>query len=161
MSFDKIKAYFNENVVQKELTELSLDKENNLSLINSSKKHFDFDEINKRIKTSDSLFFNDSKIIFVEFKKGVTIKDKDFRLKASESIISLVNLLIENNVVEKICFPSDLFQLYFVFDRNKISSTQLNYFANVERKLKKEYKNLFSKYSIIPQDKFKKLFNIK
>lgn len=160
MSFKKIETFFNDNISKKSLSDLSLDKENNSSLINSSKEHFDYDEINKRIKTSDTLIFKSSKIIFVEFKKGGTIKDKDFRLKASESIISLINILIEEKIVKTVCFPTDLFQLYFVYDRNNITATQVNYFATVERKLKIEYKNLFSKYSIIPQDKFKKIFNI-
>jgi hypothetical protein len=159
MNFDKIAAYFEKNIVKKTLSELSLDKENNSSLVNSNSKHFDFDEINKRIKTTDTIVFKNSRIIFVEFKKGGTIKDRDFRLKASESIISLINLLIENNVVEKICFPTDLFRLYFVYDRNNISSTQVVNFGNIERKLTSEYKNLFSKYSIIPQDRFKKVFD--
>lgn len=57
MNFDKIAAYFEKNIVKKTLSELSLDKENNSSLVNSNLKHFDFDEINKRIKTTDTIVF--------------------------------------------------------------------------------------------------------
>lgn len=160
MSFKKIETFFNNNISKKPLSDLSLDKENNSSLINSKIQHFDYDEINGEIKTCDTLIFKNSKIIFVEFKKGNTIKNIDLRLKASESIISFINIIIKNQIVETFCFPTELFQLYFVYDRNNIKSTQVIELGRVQKLLQKEYRNIFSKYSIIPQDKFKKIFNI-
>lgn len=159
MRINDIEHFFAENVTKAELKEISLDKENGIALINLSKSCYDFDLINTNIKTSDTLFFKEGKIIFVEFKRG-KISDKDFRLKATESIISFYNYIFANGFKEYLCFPSDYFQIYIVFDKNNSSPSKLNTFKETERKLKIEYKHLFAKYVVIDNDKFQKLFRI-
>ena len=159
MRISDVEMFFNNNVDKKQLSEISFDKENNISLINSNNLCFDFDKINEEIKTSDTLYFKNGKIIFVEFKRG-KIKDIDFRLKATESIISFYNYTFKNGFRENLCFPSDLFQIYIVYDRNNSSPTRTQAIDTSGRKLEKEYKHFFSKYQVIDNDKFKRIFRI-
>lgn len=160
MIYSDIEKYFSENVPQKNYSELSIDKESESSLISSSKKSYDFDELNTKIKTSDTIIFNSKKISLVEFKNGDKIKEIDIRLKCSESIMSFLNFILEEQVVETLCFPSQFFQFYLVFNRKKINASQVNHFGNIQRKLQKEYSNFYSKVVIINQDQFKRVFRI-
>ncbi|MGZ9734284.1 hypothetical protein [Flavobacterium sp. GNP002] len=159
MRINDIEAFFEVNVFKKNLKDISWDKTNQVSLINSNKESFDFDELNKEIKTSDTIYFKNGKIIFVEFKRG-TISDIDFRLKATESIISFYNYAFRNGFKENLSFPNDTFQIYFVYDKSNSSPAKLNTFKASERKLKAEYKHLFSKYEVIDNDRFQKIFKI-
>ena len=100
MRINEIEQFFEGNVRKKSLTDISLDKENKISVVSSAKEVFDFDSITndndinegtkEKIKTSDTIYFKDGKVIFVEFKRG-KISETDFRLKAIESIISFYN----------------------------------------------------------------------
>lgn len=159
MKIEEIEAFFKENVSQQKLNLISIDKETNLPVVNSSKLSFDFDLINTRIKTSDTIYFKDGKIIFVEFKRGKITK-KDFRLKATESIISFLNYAHENKLLAQLCLPCDYFQIYFVYDKDTATAPKLFTFSEVEKGLKQEYKHLFSKLRVIDNYNFKKLFGI-
>lgn len=159
MRINDIEKFFEENLSKKELSEISFDKDNQISLINSTKSSFDFDLINAQIKTSDTIYFKNGKINFVEFKRG-NIKDIDFRLKATESIISFYNYAFENGFKEKLCFPNDLFQIYVVYDRNNSSPTRTMAITATGKKLEKEYKHFFSKYQVIDNDRFQRIFKI-
>ncbi len=158
MRVNDIETFFNTHVQKKELREISFDEENNQSLINSSKTSFDFDIINDKIKTSDTIYFKDGKIIFVEFKNG-KIAEKDFRLKATESIISFYNFIFENGFKEKLCFSNEVFQIYVVYNKNS-SPSMLNTFSATEKKLQLQYKHFFSKYQVVDNENFKKIFGI-
>lgn len=159
MRINDIKEFFDKNVTQKELSEISFDKDNQVSLINSQKLSFDFDLLNNQIKTSDTIYFKNGKVIFVEFKRGV-IKDIDFRLKATESIISFYNYIFQNGFKEKICFPNELFEIYIVYDRNNSSPTRTMAISASGKKMMEEYRHFFCKYQVIDNDKFQKLFKI-
>lgn len=159
MRINDIETFFESNVAKKTLTELSLDHDNNISLINSARERFDFDEVNKEIKTSDTIFFENGKIIFVEFKRG-KIKDIDFRLKATESIISFYDFVFKNGFRETLCFPNDIFQVYIVYDRNNSSPTRTQAIFTTGKKLEKEYKHFISKYQVIDNDRFQRRFRI-
>lgn len=159
MRINDIESFFNENVTKKELSEISFDKDNNIPLIKSNKLSFDFDLINNQIKTSDTLYFENGNVIFVEFKRG-TVKDIDFRLKAKESVISFYNFIFKNGFKENLIFPNTTFQVYIVYDKNNSSPAKLNTFKATERKLAVEYKHLFSKYKVIDNDQFQKRFRI-
>lgn len=158
MKISDIESFFNENVQKKELKEISFDEDNSQPLINSNKTSYDFDIINKSIKTSDTIYFKEGKIIFVEFKNG-KISEKDFRLKATESLISFYNFIFENGFKENFCIPSNIFQFYVVYSK-KSSPSMINTFSATERKLQKQYKHLFSKYKVINNENFKKIFGI-
>lgn len=160
MSYIDIENYFSENAIKKSFTELSLDKESQTSVINSNKESYDFDSINYKIKTSDAIIFNSSKVILAEFKNGNKISESDIRLKSSESILALLNFIIEENICDSICFPNNLFQFYLVYNRNKINSSQVVHFGFLEKKLKKQYSALYSKFTILNQDKFKQIFRL-
>ncbi len=160
MRINDIALFFEQNIQKKDLKTISFDKSNNVPLINSESECFDFDSINKYVKTSDTIYFEAGKIIFVEFKRG-KIKDVDFRLKATESIIALYNYLFINGFKENICFPSDIFQFYIVYDRWNSSPTNTLAIEASGRKLEREYKHFFSKYQVIDGDRFKKRFKIK
>ena len=166
MRIREIEQFFKDNVVKKSLTELSLDTSNGISLLNSESESFDFDTLDKpvihrdKIKTSDTVYFKDDKIIFVEFKRGQKIPETQFRLKTTESILTFYNYIFDQNFQEKLCFPNDLFQIYFVYNKTNISATALPFFANIERKLKIQYKHLISEYHIIDNDKFQRIFKI-
>ena len=168
MNFKSIETYFEKNIEKKTITQLSYDDANNSSLIISNKEKFNFDKVNNEIKTSDALFFEKYHIIFIEFKNG-KIGDIDLRLKASESIIAMTKFLIENNLIDNFCFPSDVFQFYLVYNSKIIdkktgwqttSSTRIIEFGKLERKLKLQYKYILSKYRILNQDQYNKRFNI-
>ena len=170
MKISEIETFFENNVPKKKLTSISLDKENKISLIISSKLVFDFDQIvepydmvegtKQKLKTSDTVYFKNNRIIFVEFKSG-GIGERDFRLKATESIISFYNYLFENGIKDNLCFPNDMFEFYMVYDKNNpISSNRLNFFMATERKLQIKYKHLFSKYKVIDNDTFRRVFKI-
>ena len=164
MRINDIEEFFNENLDKKTLQDISWYEENVngiliiRNLINSTKLSFDFDQVNNNIKTSDTIYFQNQKIIFVEFKSG-KIKKIDFRLKATESIISFYNYIFSNGFKENLIFPNDSFQMYFVYNRNSSPSAQ-NTFAQVERELMIEYKHLFSKLKAIDDEKFKRIFGI-
>ena len=160
MRINDIEEFFNENVTKKTITALSLDEKNNISLITSENVSFDFDSLDKpintkdKIKSSDTLFFKDGKIIFVEFKRGAKIPEQQFRLKAIESILIFYNYIFANNFTENLYLPNDLFQIYFVYNKENISATALPYFSNIKRKLGIQYKHLISEYHIIDKDEF-------
>lgn len=170
MRINDIEQFFESNVSKKTLTDISYDKENKISIVSSSKKVFDFDTLvdeidanegtKEKIKTSDTVYFKDGKVVFVEFKSG-RISETDFRLKATESIISFYNYIYEKGFNENLFFPSDLFQIYVVYDkRNHSLAARLPFFRNTERKLQLKYKHLFSKYQVIDNDKFQRIFKI-
>lgn len=170
MRINDIEQYFEGNVRKKSLADISFDKENKISVVSSAKEVFDFDTIvddadikegtKEKIKTSDTIYFKDGKVIFVEFKRG-RISETDFRLKATESIVSFYNYIFEKGFKENLCFPSDLFQIYVVYDkRNTSLAARLPFFRNTERKLQIKYKHLFSKYQVIDNDKFQRIFKI-
>lgn len=156
MNLIDIKNYFEQNISKKTIEDLSYDSANNNSLVISNKFLFDFDSITDKIKTSDALFFEKSNIIFIEFKNG-KINDIDFRLKATESVISFINLLLDKNLVSTFSLPSDTFQFYIVYNINKYPTKAIA-FRTLEEKIKLQYKYLLSKYRILNQDQFKKRF---
>lgn len=164
MRIKDIELFFNSNVVKKQLIDISWYEEIvdgitcRKSLINSTKECFDYDEINRCIKTSDTIYFKNGNIIFVEFKSG-EIKKIDFRLKATESIISFYNFIFSNGFTETLNFPNNTFQIYFVYNR-KVSPAAQFTFSQVERELSHEYKHLFSKFKVIDTENFKKIFGI-
>lgn len=166
MRISDIEIFFEKNVEKKSLSELSLDSNNNISLINSTQVSFDFDKIDKplihrdKIRTSDTVYFKNGKIIFVEFKRGTRIPEMDFRLKATESIIVFYNYIFNSNFKESLQIPSELFHIYFVYNKNNISATALPFFSNVERKIRIQYQHLISEYHIIESEKFNALFII-
>ena len=157
---EEITNLFEKNVSTKPLNEISYDKDNGISLINSTQSCYDFDVLNHQIKTSDTIFFEKNKIIFVEFKRG-KIKDLDFRLKAVESIISFYNYLFDSGLRYNLSIPNDIFQIYIVYDRNNSSPARIQAIVASGKKLEKEYRHFFSKYQVIDNDKFKKLFRIR
>ena len=159
MRINDIKTFFEENVQKNELKKLSFDNDNSVSLVNSSFQSFDFDMVNSKIKTCDTILFEKDKIIFVEFKRG-KIKDIDFRLKATESIISFYNFIFESGFKENLCFPNVIFQIYIVYDRNNSSPTRTQAIVSSGRKIEKEYKHFFSKYVVIDNDKFQNRFRL-
>lgn len=170
MKFSEIEAFFEKNVIKKPLTDISYDKDNKISVVKSLKEVFDFDAIvdnediiegtKEKIKTSDTIYFKDGKIIFVEFKSG-KISEPDFRLKATESIVSFYNYLFDKGFKDNLCIPNDLFQIYVVYDKRNCSlAGRLLFFRNTERKLQIKHKHLFSKYQVIDNDKFQKIFKI-
>ncbi|PXY41055.1 hypothetical protein DMB65_08835 [Flavobacterium cheongpyeongense] len=165
MRINDIEQFFKGNVPKKTLTELSLDSNNNISLINSDNQSFDFDNIDTpiiqrdKIKTSDTIYFKNGKVIFIEFKRGQRIPETDFRLKAMESIVTFYNYVFNQNFTDNICFPNDLFQIYFIYNKDNISATALPYFRNLERKFRTQFKHFISEYHIIESDEFIRLFN--
>lgn len=166
MRINDIEQFFEHNVSKKSLTELSLDSSNGLSLLTSENESFDFDALDRpvfikdKIKTSDTIYFKDDKIIFVEFKRGQRIPEIQFRLKATESLITFYNYIFAENFQENLCFPNTFFKIYFVYHKTNISATALPFFANIERKLRIQYKHLLSEYHIIDSEKFERLFNL-
>jgi hypothetical protein len=164
MRIKDIEAFFEANVLKKTLKDISWyeEKENNIvirkTLVNSLSESFDFDEINKTIKTSDTLYFRDQKVIFVEFKSG-KIPAKDLRLKAIESIISFYNFVYSNGFLEEISIPNQIFQIYFVYNHDS-TPKELNYFSQIEKELHYEYRHLFSKFKLIDNQKFQKTFRV-
>lgn len=158
MRIRDIETFFEVNVAKKTLSELSFDDANSRTLIVSDKDSFNFDEINKKLKTSDTIFFENDSIIFVEFKSG-NIPAKDLRLKAIESITSFYNYVHSKGFTEIMAFPSEIFKIYFVYDY-KSKPSQLNYFSQIEKELRFEYRHLFSTFKLIDNNRFKKLFRI-
>ena len=162
MRIKDVETFFEENFPKKTISLLSLDEENKISLIYSEKLSFSFDEVVKKeqkiIKTADTIFFKNNKIIFVEFKSG-KIGNIDFRLKSIESIFSFYNYIYSNNFKESLIFPNDIFEIYFVYSK-KSSSAMLNTFSQIERELRTEYKHIYSKFKLIDNKSFVKLFRI-
>ena len=69
--------------------------------------------------------------------------------------------MFEKGFKENLLFPCDLFQIYVVYDkRNTSLAGRLPFFRNTERKLQIKYKHLFSKYKVIDNDKFQRIFKI-
>ncbi len=159
MRISDIETFFEANVNKKSLSLVSLDNANNISLINSENLVFDFDEVNKTIKTSDTIYFKNNKIIFVEFKNG-KIKPLEFRLKATESIISFYNFIFDNNFRDNLIFPTENFKIYFVYKKTRATIPMLYTFNSVIRDLNIEYKHLYSSLKIIDDEKFIEIFEI-
>lgn len=159
MEINAIHDFFKENVSKKKFKSISLDKENGFAVINSNKLCFDYDTISDKIKTSDTIIFNKTSIIFVEFKRG-KISEIDFRLKSTESIVSFLNYSHQEGLIKDITFPNDRFQIYFVYDKRNASAPKLFTFREREKKLSLEYKHLFVKFKVIDNDNFKRIFGI-
>jgi hypothetical protein len=167
MRIKDIEIFFEENFPKKTISLLSLDvsdkdEKKKISLIISEKLSFSFDDVIKKeqkiIKTSDTIFFKNNKIIFVEFKSG-KIGSVDFRLKSIESIFSFYNYIFKNNFKELLIFPNNIFEIYFVYSK-KSSPAMLNTFSQIESELKTEYKHIFSKFKLINNEQFVKLFRL-
>ena len=160
MRINDIENFFEKNVTKKTITELSLDNKNNISLLTSQNVSFDFDSLDNplnekdKIKSTDTLYFKDGKVIFVEFKRGARIPEQHFRLKAIESILIFYNYIIANNFTENLFLPNDFFQIYFIYNKENISATALPFFSDIKRKLSLQYKHLISEYHIIDKDEF-------
>ncbi len=169
MRINDIKNFFDENVPKKSLYDISwYEVETKIDtvktiirehLINSQKESFDFDEVNKEIKTSDTVYFKNNKVIFVEFKSG-KLPEKDVRLKATESIISFYNYVFENGFRENLIIPSEIFEICFVYNTTIRSAGALLYYSNLAKKLKNEYKHLYSNIRVIDNNRFQKIFKI-
>ena len=166
MRISDIEKFFEENVAKKTITELSLDGTNSISLIHSLTQSFDFDNLfipeiaHDTLKTSDTLYFKDNKIIFVEFKRAGKIPEQQFRLKATESVLIFYNYIHSKNFKEPLTLPNNFIEIYFVYDKDKVASTALPFFSNTKRKLKLLYKHLISDYHIIDNNEFKNIFEI-
>ena len=94
-------------------------------------------------------------ITFVEFKYG-KINEIDFRLKFTESLISFIDYSIDNKLINNITFPNKYFKFYIVY---KFKSATFDIEMNrIQRKLKSQYKYFVSNYTIISNDKFKKIY---
>ena len=75
--------------------------------------------------------------------------------------ISFYNYIFDKGFKENLCFSNDIFQIYVVYDkRNTSLAGRLLFFRNTERKLQIKYKHLFSKYQVIDNDRFQKIFKI-
>ena len=166
MRINDIEIFFEENVAKKTITELSFDGTNNVSLIQTLTQSFDFDNLfipeitNDTLKTSDTLYFKDNKIIFVEFKRGGKIREQQFRLKATESVLIFYNYIHSKNFTEPLTLPNNFIEIYFVYDKDKVAMSALPFFSNTKRKLKLLYKHLISDYHIIDNNEFKNIFEI-
>lgn len=163
MRISEINQYFEENFPKKSLRELSLNDNNNVSLVNSQKLSYDFDSIKQRrdkvLKTSDTIYFRNNKITFVEFKSG-KIGNYEYRFKAFESIISFYNYIYENGFKDAFNVPNEIFEIYFVHKRTAKYASLLE-LQIIEKELSKEYKHLFSKFKLIDIDQFQKIFKPK
>ncbi len=163
MNISEIKQYFENNFPKKSLKELSINVNNNESLVNLQNLSYDFDSIKSRrdkvLKTSDTIYFRNDKITFVEFKSG-KVGNYEYRFKAFESIISFYNYIYENGFKDAFSVPNDIFEIYFVHKRtSKYSSLQE--LQIIEKELSKEYKHLYSKFKLIDIDQFQKIFKPK
>jgi hypothetical protein len=153
---DKIKEFvINKSSIA--LTDLSLNKNNGQTLTKVKREAIDFDLLNGDIKTADGIFFKGDKIIFVEFKSG-HIGEIDYRLKATESFVVFISYLLDERIIDKFCYPYSTLEFYIVFNKNYYSSTTQIELLRIEKKLNQQYKFLFSKYKIIDNYNFDKLF---
>lgn len=168
LTINDVKLVFDKHLPKEELSKLSYDDTNCLSVINSSTKWYNFDCSETgtgRLCTIDSVEALNNDLIFAEFKNE-KIKSGDklklLRLKATESILSLHKLLKKEhtnielsdiNLISKKC--------YFVFSKAKTRPTELLLFNTTHRDLKSFYKNsLYKDFDFIDCESFIRKFGL-
>ena len=166
---EEIKQFFEERVKKETYTKLCFEENERTSMIISSKENFNYDDVCKDLKTSDTLFIFDENIDFVECKdvNQARVKDRKFtsqlRLKAVESFVTFYNFLNENSYLISKDEVSDLRLNYvFVFNKEKFidKPTLLNTFSALQLKWTKHYNRFYNKISFIDNDTFIKKYKI-
>lgn len=167
LTIKETKDIFDEVLPKKALSDLSYDKINEVSVVNSSIKWYDFDEATigiKKLSTLDSVEIIGDSLVFAEFKNEAVksgSKLKFLRLKATESLMSLCMILKEKKTIVEM---SDVNKLkkdcYFVFSRAKSTPTKLMAFNTTHRILKSHYTCLYSKFDFIDNITFEQKFNL-
>lgn len=154
MKINDIEQLFEKTVPKIKLKEASIDSANSTSLVYSEELVFNYDSLKGSIKSSDTIIFKEDKIIFVEFKNG-NIKLIDFRLKATEGLMTLIKHIKKMDESLKICFPNDYLEIHYVYNDTKTTSTKLEEFNNIIRLLGKEYLGTYSKLKLVKASDFK------
>ena len=170
---EEIKQFFEERVKKETYTKLCFEENERTSMIISSKENFNYDDVCKDLKTSDTLFIFDENIDFVEFKDvnssklSEQKKNKEFirqlRLKVVESYITFYNFLNENSYIISKDEVSDLnLNYFFVFNKEKFIDKPilLNTFSALQSKWTKHYSRFYNKISFIDNDTFIKKYRI-
>ena len=125
--YEDIKQIFEERVKKETFTMLCYEENSKSSMIISSKENFNYDDVCKDLKTSDTLFIFEKNIDFIEFKdvNKTRFSDRKFisqlRLKAIESYVTFYNFLNENLYIISNDEFSDLNW------RHCVESAQLNF----------------------------------
>lgn len=153
MKIENIKQLFENTVPQVTLKEASEDTANNTSLIDSEELVFNYDSLKGAIKTTDTVYFKEDKIVFVEFKNG-NIKTIDFRLKATESMMVFMKHLKTKSSIT-IDFPNNYFEIHYVYNDNTATPTQLSEYSKIVRLLKNEYQGTYSQLQLVKASEFK------
>lgn len=154
MRINEIEQLFEKTVSKIKLKEASIDSANSASLIDSEELVFNYDSLKGAIKSSDTIFFKENKIIFVEFKNG-NIKQVDFRLKATEGLMTFIKYLKKEDQSLNICFPNDHLEIHYVYNDGKTPSTKLEEYNKIIRQLEKEYLGTYSKLKLVKASDFK------
>ena len=167
--YEDIKQIFEERVKKETFTMLCYEENSKSSMIISSKENFNYDDVCKDLKTSDTLFIFEKNIDFIEFKdvNKTRFSDRKFisqlRLKAIESYVTFYNFLNENSYIISKDEVSDLNLNYiFVFNKDKFINkpTLLNTFSALQSKWTKHYSRFYNKISFIDNDAFVKKYKI-
>jgi hypothetical protein len=154
MRINEIEQLFEKTVSKIKLREASIDSANSTSLIDSEELVFNYDSLKGSIKSSDTIFFKENKIIFVEFKNG-NIKLIDFRLKATEGLMTFIKHLKKEDQSLNICFPNNFLEIHYVYNDARTPSTKLEEFNKIIRLLEKEYLGTYSKLKLVKASDFK------
>ena len=77
--YEDIKQIFEERVKKETFTMLCYEENSKSSMIISSKENFNYDDVCKDLKTSDTLFIFEKNIDFIEFKEEFRPFALDFR----------------------------------------------------------------------------------
>lgn len=167
-----IEKLFETNVSKASFEELCKEENTGNSMISSKKLSFKYDNISQDIKTSDTIFFSDDKIEFIEFKdvnsSKLSGKNKrefirQLRLKAIESYISLYNFLNDNSYpISKDEVSNLALHYYFIFNKEQFKTKPLllNTFSAAQIRWTKQYSRFFNKISFLDHETFVKKFKI-
>lgn len=154
MKIKEIEQHFEQTVPKITLKKASEDIANGVSLINSDELVFNYDSLKGAIKSSDTIYFEENKIIFIEFKNG-NIKSMDFRLKATEGLMIFLKHLKKVNPTLQICFPNNCLEIHYVYNDSRINPTKLEEFKKNIRLLNKEYSGVYSNLKLVKASEFK------
>jgi hypothetical protein len=153
MRIEDIEQFFEGTVPKITLRKASEDTANGISLIDSEELVFNYDSLKGSIKSSDIIYFKQDKVIFVEFKNG-NIKPIDFRLKATEGLMTFIRHIKKKAPPLNVCFPNDCLEIHYVYNDATTTSTRLEEYNRTIKLLGNEYAGAYSKLKMIKASDF-------
>lgn len=131
------------------LSKLSYDSTNSFSVVDKSVNWFNFDKASHaQMKTFDSLYYVNNKLIFAEFKNSKPLF-KEFLLKLKLKFHESINCFVRKATIVNPSFTCNDFivvdkEFYYVFSKTKSSPSDLMHYKMNNRVWSSQYESIYN-----------------